>query len=409
MVVFQYFEDIDRSGCCYDECPLNCMTACAEGHLFCLDCGRRNAETIVGNGGHIFRCMDVSGCKAEFPAAEIVRFVDAKTIALRDKLASGDAIREVPCFPFFCLTQASIEGFVTCPFCDYGAIVEDENDKEFRCQKKECEIVSCRLCRSESHIPLSCEEHQKENRLSAKHLVEEAMSAALISKCNKCSKPFVKISGCNKMICSCGNRQCYVCGENIQDYSHFDRPRDDGTKCVLHESDESRLQRKIMNAQEKAMKKVLEEEKGLKEEDVKVEAPKPPAPVQVTNQGWPQMPGLQFVQQLMPQNGNLGAILAAHAMRRVVSFPDSSNFRFQYKILPSSTFPDGIRSQSPNLLSYQFMEVKVTNKYSHDTFISLLNLSFLNRSLLNLSLLKVVSSKYMFRHTFIPLFSDRRP
>lgn len=88
-------EQANNSGCCFDECPLNCMTACAEGHLFCLDCARRNAETTVGNGGHIFKCMDVSGCKAEFPSAEIARFVDAKTIALRDKLASGDAIREV--------------------------------------------------------------------------------------------------------------------------------------------------------------------------------------------------------------------------------------------------------------------------------------------------------------------------
>ena len=77
------------------------MTACAEGHLFCLDCARRNAETTVGNGAHIFKCMDVSGCKAEFTSAETARFVDAKTIALRDKLASGDAIREVQSFSPF--------------------------------------------------------------------------------------------------------------------------------------------------------------------------------------------------------------------------------------------------------------------------------------------------------------------
>jgi len=300
-------QQVDRSGCCFDECPLNCMTACAEGHLFCLDCARRNAETTVGNGAHIFKCMDVSGCKAEFTSAEIARFVDAKTIALRDKLASGDAIREVPSLSPF-LNQASIEGFITCPFCDYGAIVEDENDKEFRCQNKECEIVSCRSCRSESHIPLSCEEHKKENKLSAKHLVEEAMSAALISKCNKCSKPFVKISGCNKMTCSCGNRQCYVCGENIQDYRHFDRKRKDGTACVLHENDESRLQTKVMNAQEEAVKKVLEEEDGLKEEDVKVDAPKPPPRAQQTNQPGPHVFGFQYVEQFMPWNWNAGGI-----------------------------------------------------------------------------------------------------
>lgn len=76
------------------------MTACAEGHLFCLDCAKRNAETTVGNGGYIFKCMDFSGCKAEFTANEIARFVDGKIVLLRDKLESGDAIRVVRSITF---------------------------------------------------------------------------------------------------------------------------------------------------------------------------------------------------------------------------------------------------------------------------------------------------------------------
>jgi|ERR1700738_1114722 len=104
---------------------------------------------------HVFKCMDVSGCKAEFTTEETRRFVNEKTLALRDKLESGDAIREV--CSVVLLTQASIEGFVTCPFCDYGAIVEDDGDKEFRCQNEDCKTVSCRSCRKESHIPFSCE------------------------------------------------------------------------------------------------------------------------------------------------------------------------------------------------------------------------------------------------------------
>jgi hypothetical protein len=39
--------------------------------------------------------MDVSGCLAIFSAEEIKRFADDKTLALRDKLESGDAIRKV--------------------------------------------------------------------------------------------------------------------------------------------------------------------------------------------------------------------------------------------------------------------------------------------------------------------------
>lgn len=93
------------------------------------------------------------------------------------------------------------------------------------------------------------------------------MTAALVQKCNKCTKPFVKLSGCNKMTCNCGNLQCYVCGESIRDYQHFQRG-----KCPLHEQSDARLDIKIMNAQEEAVKKVMEEEAGLKEEDLRVEA-----------------------------------------------------------------------------------------------------------------------------------------
>jgi len=113
------------------------------------------------------------------------------------------------------------------------------------------------------------------------------------------------------MTCSCGNRQCYVCGEDIRDYTHFDRVRKDGTKCVLHENDESRLQGKVLNAQEEAVKKVLEQEEGLKEEDVKVDAPKPLGHVQqpVNN-----VFGVQYVQQFMPWNWNGGALPGIQAM-----------------------------------------------------------------------------------------------
>ena len=60
-----------------------------------MDCAKKNAETVVGSGGFVFKCMDFSGCKAEFSSDEISRFVDEKTLALRDKLQSGEAIRVV--------------------------------------------------------------------------------------------------------------------------------------------------------------------------------------------------------------------------------------------------------------------------------------------------------------------------
>lgn len=45
------------------------------------------------------------------------------------------------------------------------------------------EEISCRLCQQKSHIPQTCEEFAKENKLSVRHTVEEAMTEAMVRKC----------------------------------------------------------------------------------------------------------------------------------------------------------------------------------------------------------------------------------
>ena len=111
------------------------------------------------------------------------------------------------------LVAAGLGEVAECPFCDSLAVLAPvEVDREYRCGASECQKVSCRVCKSESHLPLSCEEAaeiaRKEKHLDARHVIEEAMSEALIRKCTKCQSKFVKTEGCNAMHCSrCGNRQ----------------------------------------------------------------------------------------------------------------------------------------------------------------------------------------------------------
>lgn len=153
-----------------------------------------------------------------------------------------------------------------------------EIDKEFRCQAEDCEKVSCRLCKLESHIPKSCEEFAKENGLSIRRQIEEAMSAALIrtwlailpvrqrpkqankSYSNKCTTPFVKEEGCNKMTCTrngCYNIQCYVCSKSCS-YDHFNDSSRGGKpgNCPLFESVEERHEDEVKKAEKNAMDKV---------------------------------------------------------------------------------------------------------------------------------------------------------
>lgn len=82
------------------------------------------------------------------------------------------------------LRVSNIEGLVHCPFCNFAAICDHiDLDKEFRCEGPECGITSCRLCERVSHIPKSCEEASKENNVSKRHAIEEAMTSAIIRTC----------------------------------------------------------------------------------------------------------------------------------------------------------------------------------------------------------------------------------
>lgn len=164
--------------CCYDEHPLNRMVHC-DGevlHWFCCACAKQMAETQIGLSKYHLACMSMDGCTAGFSRAQRALFLDTKLIVALERIEQEDVLR-----------LAGIENLETCPFCPFAAECEPiEVNKEFSCQNPECELVSCRMCRRETHIPKTCHEAAQDAGLSARRIIEEAMSAALIRKCNKC-------------------------------------------------------------------------------------------------------------------------------------------------------------------------------------------------------------------------------
>ncbi|GMI00389.1 hypothetical protein TrVE_jg12229 [Triparma verrucosa] len=85
-----------------------------------------------------------------------------------------------------------------------------------------CKVSWCLLCRSRKHNGLTCEEYasnalppnatEEEKRL---HL-EEIQSKRALSKirtCKKCGQGVLKKDGCDKIMCLCGYKFCYVCGD----------------------------------------------------------------------------------------------------------------------------------------------------------------------------------------------------
>ncbi|KAH6659388.1 hypothetical protein BKA67DRAFT_12531 [Truncatella angustata] len=258
--------ELGECGCCCDEFPLNRMTHC-EGetaHWFCRPCMKQQAETTIGFSKYEISCLSMDGCVAGFSVAQ-------KNTFLHNKL--WIALNRIEALAM--LEAAGIENLETCPFCpmamEYPPV---EENKEFRCADFSCGIVSCRLCRKATHVPKTCAEAAAEEGQSARHIVEEAMTRALVRECNQCGQPYVKEDGCNKITCTrCGTLQCYVCRQTVKDYSHFnDRTRGGKNgQCPLFElSTEERHQNEVRRAEEASRSQVAKDNPELNDEILKL-------------------------------------------------------------------------------------------------------------------------------------------
>ncbi|KAI8848824.1 hypothetical protein BC829DRAFT_362242 [Chytridium lagenaria] len=278
-------EEEIECGCCYTDVPYSKMTQCEDGHLFCMECARRQAETLIGMRKSEILCMDSSACKYPFPLAEIQRFLTPEVFLGYEKLLQEDSLR-----------KADLPDLSTCPFCDFACILPNppEVDRLFPCQSDTCRVISCRLCRKKNHAPLTCEEAKKEDSASARHTVEEAMTEALLRECPKpkCGTKFFKEEGCNKMTCpTCRTMICYVCKALIAGYDHFSTDpngrKQPGKSCPLWDDAVSRNNRDVELAAQAALKNIVKDgdiDKDLIEKDLKKVLEARPKKAAVPNQ-----------------------------------------------------------------------------------------------------------------------------
>ncbi|KAH8696640.1 hypothetical protein BGW36DRAFT_189411 [Talaromyces proteolyticus] len=250
--------------CCFSEIAPNRSLPCENDnmHFFCFQCVITGAKTKVGQMKYDLHCFDVSGCKAGFNKKLLTMVIGDKLMKKLEYLQQRDEI-----------SQAHIEGLEECPFCDYIAICPsvDEN-KEFNCENPDCEKVSCRLCRHETHIPQTCDEAKKERGVPERRVVEEAMTQALIRTCPKCKVAIIKEDGCNKIQCRCGTLICDVCKEDITKvgYNHFAPHR--GAKCPPNEIDygHHRQRDEVKRAEKEAVDKILATNGEIKPEYLQI-------------------------------------------------------------------------------------------------------------------------------------------
>ncbi|KAM0716061.1 hypothetical protein Q7P37_008575 [Cladosporium fusiforme] len=248
---------------CFDDLPMNRQIHCQgeTAHFTCYSCMEAYIKSEIGESR--CRVLCTAGCGSAFEPAQLNLLSDKKLLAKLADLQQEKDIRD-----------AALENLEECPFCDYKAILPPiEEDFEFRCANPECEKVSCRRCKASSHIPISCEQFAKDNKVNSRHKIEEAMTAALIRSCNRCKKQFIKEYGCNKMTCpSCQNLQCYVCSETLKGYEHFDQHPGGrgGNKCPLYDNLEQRHEREVKAAEDATRAEIMANNPDVVAEDLEI-------------------------------------------------------------------------------------------------------------------------------------------
>jgi E3 ubiquitin-protein ligase RNF216 len=94
------------------------------------------AETLLGGQNYIILCMDQSNCKEPFPEIELERVLPPKLLDLYYRIRQRKEI-----------AAAGLENLEECPFCDFKYVIENPEEKLFRCQNEECRAITCRACK----------------------------------------------------------------------------------------------------------------------------------------------------------------------------------------------------------------------------------------------------------------------
>ncbi|KAF2884008.1 hypothetical protein ILUMI_22126, partial [Ignelater luminosus] len=237
---------LQTCSCCFDdEVMPNEIYECENGCIFCKNCVRRGSEVAFGDGKLEFFCLNT--CSSFFSLRTLQAVLDSKMFS---KVIQKKQLQEVK--------AAGIEDLEICPFCDF-ATIPPPGDKIFHCLNPECLRETCRLCKEPAHLPLRCEEVEKEEEVDIRTYIENKMTEALLRKCYKCGISFIKTEGCNKMTCSCGALMCYVCGKPVTNYQHFNGPGGDRFDlCPLYSDTNQLHEQAVLKGAEIAKK-----EKGL--------------------------------------------------------------------------------------------------------------------------------------------------
>ena len=84
-------------------------------------------------------------CASEYHLTALARFVKPAVLSLMHKRRQQEDLKSVRAPPSSSVIgQANVENLVSCPFCDFCMVMENDDDHIFRCQGGNCLKESCR-------------------------------------------------------------------------------------------------------------------------------------------------------------------------------------------------------------------------------------------------------------------------
>ncbi|VEN33734.1 unnamed protein product [Callosobruchus maculatus] len=236
--------------CCFTEgLTIEEAFTCNKDCSFCAECIQKSCELKLGEDNIQFPCL--ADCGSQFAWTTLQAALPPTLFSKLSQRCTESEIR-----------AAGIK-LDSCPSCNFTNII-DEQYTTFQCLNPDCMEETCILCKEPSHLPLRCDEVEKDEEVKARLHVEKKMTEALLRTCWRCSRRFIKEQdGCNKITCVCGAMSCYICNKPVESYAHFNGLGGDKYhlrtyrfRCPLYSDMDAMHEREIAKAAEEAKKEV---------------------------------------------------------------------------------------------------------------------------------------------------------
>ncbi|CAF2811997.1 unnamed protein product [Rotaria sp. Silwood2] len=192
---------------------------CVQSHHFCIDCSKQIVGLYFSDPQHYtpLRCLQ---CHVELDTDVFERQLTPTQIEL---------YREHMLATVLATVISSNERLDNCPFCCYIVIRGVHDASILHCERPDCGITSCLVCRKACpkirgpYVTQSEEDEMMkhfmcESLANEKKMFDQAIESGQKMSCPKCGLAGMKDDSCTHMTCQkCSQVWCYFCGKRLED------------------------------------------------------------------------------------------------------------------------------------------------------------------------------------------------